>query len=301
MTDTEAFPGGYLLEGMGYVQLKVDDLEAAIDFYERAVHLRLTERSATTAFLSGGHDHHWVRLDAGVPGRYRLGFEVVADAAFDVIADRLSARGIAWTEGGDVANDRIQRSLRFTDINGASIEVFRNMAQFPLAPTNPIVRHQEILHAVWGAANTREAFDFYHDVFGSRDSDWREDLIVFVRNADRYHHSMGFGTVKPPGVLDHFCFRVEAIDDVMRARNVALQLGVTLHMDVLRHAPSNGVSVYLVDPITGVAIEFVAEHRQIDDVTGRARVMPNIPGLSDAWNPHPDVIDARTPLLLNRR
>jgi catechol 2,3-dioxygenase-like lactoylglutathione lyase family enzyme len=281
-----------LVRGLGYVSLEVPDLETAVDFYRRAIQLTVTERGAKSVFMAGGVDHHWLRLHEGPDKtRYRLGYEVMNNAALGEITQRLDARSIPWTEGGGIARERIDRSIIFRDLDGVELELFTQMVELPVPVPQSTVHMQRILHAVWNGRDPVQAFKFYNEVLGCRDSDWIERFMVFLRCGNRYHHSIGVGRSETPGVLNHFCILVDSIDDVMRARNNALELGVELRMDLCRHAASGSMGVYLQEPFTGIAVEFCTQHGQIDDEDHRARILPASPVTGDVWQERPELVD----------
>ena len=65
---------------------------------------------------------------------------------------------------------------------------------------------------------------------------------------DRFHHSLGLGRSEAmAGRLDHFCILVEDIDDVMRARNLAVARDVPRRDDLIRHLASDSISTYIND------------------------------------------------------
>jgi hypothetical protein len=45
--------------------LRVRPLREGVDFYSRFARLDLTEKTGKTAFLTGGLEHHWLRLEEG--------------------------------------------------------------------------------------------------------------------------------------------------------------------------------------------------------------------------------------------
>src|SRR5882724_6623523 len=119
---------------LGYFSLGVADLDEAIDYYARFVRLDLTERIDRTAFMTGGLEHHWLRLEEGSgQGLKRIGYEVESEAALAEIRGQLGAWGIEYTEGGDFRTERVQRWLRFTDPGGFELDLFTGMAQRPVA------------------------------------------------------------------------------------------------------------------------------------------------------------------------
>src|SRR5271156_335375 len=232
---------------LGYISLGVQDLVEATEFYSRIVRLDLTEQVGQTAFMTGGVEHHWIRLEEGnARGVTRIGYEVAGEAALVEVSSRLRLQNIDFTEGGDPKRDRVQRWLRFTDPGGTDIELFTGMHERGGAPVNNGVTLEKFLHAGWGVTNWEQTTAFYQDVLGFKASDWIGNRAGFFRAADRYHHSLVLlGSEKQ--TLNHFCIQVESLDDMMRARTNALRWGVTLRDDLLRHAPSGSIGVYLKD------------------------------------------------------
>jgi 2,3-dihydroxy-p-cumate/2,3-dihydroxybenzoate 3,4-dioxygenase len=278
-----------LVRRLGFVSFEVGDVDEAVDFYRRVCQLAVTERGRDQAFLSGGTDHHWLRLRQGEAGTFRLGFEVVGVEALDEVADRLDAAGIAYREGDGFAADWLDRSLVFEAPDGVELELFVQMAELAVAPPHTIARFQHLVHAVWFSDDPIEHEAFYRDVLGFRTSDWIERLIVFMRCGNGFHHSLAVGA-SPGGAarLDHVCFEMESLDDVMRLRNHAVASGVTLRNDLLRHAASGSVGVYLTDPGSGLGVEFCVGHRVIaHDENYRPRIMVASPVTADVWQQGP--------------
>lgn len=278
-----------LVNGLGYVALTVPDLEASIDFYQRIGHLKTTERGNKTAFLSGGSEHHWLRLDeGGAAGLNRIAFELTGKAAIDEVVNRLDAGGVAWKMVDDLAGERVADAIRFRDPDGFEIELFAGPVSLS-TPVETFVRMNRFLHAVWLVADPTTSVQFYRDVLGFKESDWIERIAVFMRSANRYHHSAGIlRGGDAAGRLDHFCVLVDELDDVMRVRNVALENGVVLRQDLVRHAASGSVSTYLTDPINKIAVEFCAWHCQIDDEDYQPRTLQASPSTLDIWKSSPD-------------
>lgn len=286
-----------LVKGLGYVALTVPEIDRSLDFYRRVAHLNVSERSAKTAFLTGGLNHHWLRLEeTGQSGLARFGFEVAGREALDEIVNRLDERGITWKAAGDLAGDRVSEAIRFTDPDGFEIELFTDMVSLPVR-TETFLKMDRVLHAVWLADNPSESGRFYREVLGFKESDWIERAMVFMRAGNRYHHSIGIGRdVSRVGRMDHFCILVDDLDDVMRARNVALHSGAKLRQDVVRHAASGSMSTYIIDPMNDICVEFCTNHRQIDDEGYRARILPAQPSTLDVWKHMPSyVVDPAEP------
>ena len=274
------------VERLGYVVLGVPDLAESTRFYSGVGHLTVHDAAGGTSYLGGGYDHHWLRLQQSSErrGLTRVGFQLVGDDALAEVADRLDERGIRHEEIGDLDGDGIDRGIRFTDPDGVEVDVYTDMLSRAVKPTQDAVRMTEMLHAVWFSADPVAAHKFYADVLGFRASDWIKRNAVFMRAANNYHHSLGIfrGSAQRAASMDHFCILVENIDDVMRARNIALRSGAQLQKDVLRHAASGSISVYIADPMTGISFEFCTEH-DIVDPDHRPRLLESSPTTRDVW------------------
>lgn len=274
------------VERLGYVVMGVPDVAASADFYTSVGHLTLHDASDRTAFLGGGYDHHWLRLEEQDQrrGLLRVGFQLGSDTALGDVANRLDARGIRYEEFGDLEGDAIDRGIRFTDPDGLEVDVYTQMLSRGTKPGQDVVRMEEMLHAVWFSTDPVAAHDFYNGVLDFRASDWIKRNAVFMRSGNNYHHSMGIfrGSPERAATMDHFCILVESIDDVMRARNIATSRGAVLQKDVLRHAASGSISVYIADPVAGISFEFCTEH-DIVDPNHRARLLEATPISRDVW------------------
>lgn len=274
------------VERLGYVVLGVPDLAESTKFYSNIGHLTVHDAANGASFLGGGYDHHWLRLEDNQQrrGLVRVGFQLAGDEALSDVASRLDGRGIRYEEIGDLDGDGIDRGIRFTDPDGVEVDVYTDMLSRAVKPTQDVVRMNEMLHAVWFSADPVAAHRFYADVLGFRASDWIKRNAVFLRSANNYHHSLGIFRSSPQRAasMDHFCILVESIDDVMRARNIALRQGAALQKDVLRHAASGSISVYIADPMTGISFEFCTEH-DIVAPDHRPRLLEGSPITRDVW------------------
>jgi 2,3-dihydroxy-p-cumate/2,3-dihydroxybenzoate 3,4-dioxygenase len=279
-----------IVHKFGYLAVGVSDLAEATEFYSRFARLDLTERVGNTAFMTGGLEHHWLRLEEGNgQGVKRIGYEVSSEDSFPVVRGELANWGIEFEEGGSPGTDRVNHWLRFTDPGGTNIELYSGMYERGVAPVNTGVTMEKFLHGGWETANFDQASRFHREVLGFKPSDWIADNVVFLRAGDRFHHSLVL-LRSQRSAFNHFCVQVESIDDVMRFRNNALRHGVKLRDDLLRHAPSGSIGVYMHDEARGFAVEFCTGHPQVDDATHRARVLPMAPETADIWlSPLPEL------------
>jgi 2,3-dihydroxy-p-cumate/2,3-dihydroxybenzoate 3,4-dioxygenase len=282
-----------IVSKFGFLSVGVSNVKEAVEFYSRFVRLELTEQVGDTAFMSGGTDHHWVRLEEGNgQGVKRIGYEVTDEASLVEARTSLKEWGIEFEEGGDPDKDRVQRWLRFTDPGGTDIELYTGMYERGVPPVNNGISLDKFLHGGWETKNFGDTARFYQDVLGFKASDWIADRAGFFRAGDGYHHSLVLLNSQR-SAFNHFCVQVDSLDDVMRFRNNALRHGVKLRDDLLRHAPSGSVGVYMHDEARGFAVEFCIGHPVVDD-THKARVLPLQPETADVWlSPLPEPITSR--------
>jgi 2,3-dihydroxy-p-cumate/2,3-dihydroxybenzoate 3,4-dioxygenase len=287
LIDTTTVPFNPPVAACGYVALGTRDLDAAIDFYDRIVQLEVSDRRDGVAFLRGGLEHHWVRLEeAEENGFLRMGYRARDLHALDEITERLTDHGISWTEQADLPGDRVDRAIRFRAPEGIELEIYHQMVEMPTAPAPRPIRLRGMLHGVWQVKDVPAAAAFFNEVLGFRVSDWIEQRTAFMRCGDGYHHSLAILEGDDPGRFMHFAMRVESIDDVMRIRRHATEAGAEIGMEIMRHSPSGSVGVYIVDPMHGFTVEYAADHRRIardDEPHYLPRILPRIPETSDAW------------------
>jgi catechol 2,3-dioxygenase-like lactoylglutathione lyase family enzyme len=272
----------------GYVALNVSDIRQAGNFFSE--HLGLStvgDETSGILYCRGGTDHHWIRLhqDPAVTGSLRsLGFELSSETDLEVLARRLDGagvearRGVAWDEG-------IGSYVEFDDPDGNRIVAYSPMVSMPVPVSSSTVHALSVLHAGLFVSDIRGSCEFYTDLLGLRVSDWVEDKALFLRADNGYHHSLALVQSTAKRGLDHVCFLMSTLDDVMRVRARTRAAHIPTRDDVKRHAPSGSVSYYMNETTMGdVAIEVCWDHLTItDEESYRFRVLPLSPQTSDIW------------------
>lgn len=270
----------------GFLTLGVRDLEVAVDFCARIARLEPTEVRDETVFMSGGGEHHWLRLErSDSPGALRVSFQAAGAEVLEVLAGELAERGMAPSAGAGFGADRVESAIRFDDPAGVPVEVYSGLAELPVPVQENGVRLREMLHTLWVVPDLEAEVEFWTSTMGFRVSDRLEDQVVFLRCADGYHHSFALAQ-GPPGLerarFAHFCVLVDDIDDVMRFRHNAVAHGLSLEHDLLRHPTSGSMGVYVKEPLEGFSVEFCVGHQRLDD-TWVARRLTSGPGMIDVW------------------
>jgi catechol 2,3-dioxygenase-like lactoylglutathione lyase family enzyme len=272
-----------LIQEFGHVTYAVTDLDRAVAFLRETCQLEVNERRPGTVFLTADTRHHWVRLEQRPdPGLIRLGFRTTGPDAIETIVDRLDARGISWTPTAAPDEDRLAGAVRFTDPDGIEIEIYENM--WEVAPSPAIPRGIVcLLHAVMSVPDPMTSALFYEETLGLHRSDRIQDLVVFLRAGNLYHHSLAFAKSPGPVNLDHVAFLVRDFDVLMRFRAQAQRHGV-LNDDVVKHLASNSASVYLSLAGASFGAEFCTGHDKITDDSYRGRVLQAGPATVNVWS-----------------
>jgi 2,3-dihydroxy-p-cumate/2,3-dihydroxybenzoate 3,4-dioxygenase len=271
---------------LGFIAFDVADLDASVRFYQDVVHFEVSEERDGVVYLTGGREHHWLALkQSKTPGLNRVAFEMNNQHDLEEMERRLKSAGVSVERGSALAKERVDSFIRFRDPDGILIELFTDMISLPVPPTYAHRVHtQKLLHTVLLERDIKRSLPFYTDLLGFQISDWVERTAAFLRCGDHYHHSLGvFGTGGTRTAIDHMCILVPTIDDLMRARANVLALNVPLRNDLLRHAPSGSMGIYLRDEANNFVIEFCTEHGQILAEDHRPRLLPAAPETLDVW------------------
>jgi catechol 2,3-dioxygenase-like lactoylglutathione lyase family enzyme len=271
-----------LVQEFGYAVYGVPDLDLSVEFFRTVCQLEVSERREDVVFLTGDTRHAWIRLERQPqPGLIRLGFRVAGPAALDEITTRLEVEGISWTPGGNVKEDRIDNAIRFRTPHEVEIELYEEQIVLPASPA-PVRGLVAMLHTVVFTDDVVASRDFWKRTMGFLRSDQIEDLVVFLRCGNGYHHSVGLAKGEP-GRLDHICMLVDDIDTVVKFRNHARAHNVKAE-DLVRHTASGSVSVYLEEPSLGIGVEFCTGHEVITDESYNGRLLKAGPVTADKWS-----------------
>jgi 2,3-dihydroxy-p-cumate/2,3-dihydroxybenzoate 3,4-dioxygenase len=270
---------------LGYVVIGVADLTAAADWWARYAQLEVSERDDGQVYLRGGTDHHWIVLEQAGDhaGVRKLAFEVAEPGDLDRFEARLKDEGVPTQRA---AGRWTGPTLRFADPNGYAVELFAGMGNVPVPPATPWVPPRELLHAVVSVADLDASFDFWHRVMGMRESDRVLGKTIFLRGGISWHHALvlGAGRAAPP-FLDHVCFQMRDIDDLMKVRARFLEDKQEIDRDLLRHPTSGSMGFYAKAIPAPTTVEFCIEHARITDPDYRPRALTPGRWTSNVWLP----------------
>ena len=250
-------------ERLGFVSMYVKDVDVSTEFYEKAVHLEVSDRRNGKVFFRGGVQHHWIVVqptpEGREPGLARLGIEVAGRETLDAFEARLLGLGLDVDAGDGLADERVMHYLKFDDPSGNPLMLYTDMVQLATKPKPRLVEFLDVQHVVLAVHDIDVGHDFYTNVLGMRVSDWFEHSTAFMHFRNGWHHGIGIGSRSGNrNGLQHICFHTPDLDATMRSRAAVKKLGLPITSDLLKHGPSGSTGFYYQGPDTIIENSFGA-------------------------------------------
>jgi len=271
---------------IGHVGLRVADLDRSVDFAQRILGLRETERDGATSYLTCNARHHeLVLIEAGEVGCDHLAFEVFDATGLDELRATLERRGIPVL---DTPLERgIKDAVRFTGPGGFVFEVFHGMAtDEPPHYETTGVRPRKFEHITVKSSDKDGLERFVQDVLGLRLSDRAADQISWLRASDEHH---GMSIVRADAdQLHHYAWQVVGWDAFRRAGDCLMHSGRSFLWGPGHHGIGDNYFCYFLDA-DGAIVEYSGDIQRIEDEsTYVPRTWPDEPLSVNRWgNPPP--------------
>jgi 2,3-dihydroxy-p-cumate/2,3-dihydroxybenzoate 3,4-dioxygenase len=143
-------------------------------------------------------------------------------------------------------------------------------------------------HVVVTTSRFDSALKFFTDVMNFRVSDYIGEGFAFMRCfPNPYHHSFALSSGKE-NKLHHVNFMVTDIDDIGIARNRMLSNDVPIVFGPGRHAPSDSIFLYFLDP-DGMTVEYSFGMEEFPDSNPRKpRILEPSLNILDTWGGKPE-------------
>ena len=250
----------------GYVQLRVLDLEEAIEHYRDRIGLNLVSREGDRAFFQAfdEFDRHSIILrESDHPGMDVMGFKVAKDTDLDHFAERLLDMGVhvdVLPEGEDPG---VGRKIRF---KLPTQHVFELYSEMELSQTGPAISDPDVwvveprgmrvtrfdhcaLNGVDIAASAKilvDALDFsiteelVDEASGGR-------MAIFLSCSNKAH-DVAFLGAPEDGKIHHTSFNLESWNDVGHAADIISRYDISLDIGPTRHGITRGQTIYFFDP-----------------------------------------------------
>ncbi|MBK8331794.1 MAG: catechol 2,3-dioxygenase [Ilumatobacteraceae bacterium] len=250
----------------GHMQLKVLDLDEAVEFYSNVVGLVQTGRDATRAYFKGWdeRDHHSLILrDAGEAGMDFYGFKVADDATLATLEADLKNYGV--TTERIPAGDLLETGerVRFQIPSGHLIELYsqktdvgNGMGYINPPPWNEAAERGiapiRMDHALLYGPDIEKVQALFVDVLGFYLvehillEDGKTDLAIWLSCSTKAH-DIALVRNEEPGKLHHTAFLLDSWEKVLRAADLMSMNRVTIDMGPTRHGVTRGTTIYAFD------------------------------------------------------
>jgi catechol-2,3-dioxygenase len=275
---------------VAHVGLQVPDLDASIEFAERILGLRVSERDDAVAYLTCNQRHHELSLHAGAAS-------ALDHVAFEVDAERFAAieARVDVVERGSAG---VSDAFRFAAPGGLPVEVLHGMAHDqPRTYETTAPRPLKFEHVTVKSTRKDELEACLIDVLGLRLSDRAEDAVSWLRASDE-HHGV---SVIAAGVdaLHHYAWQFDGFATFARVGDHLLEHGRTFLWGPGHHGIGDNYFCYYRDG-DGAVVECSAGIQRIEDEAAyEPRIWPDEPLTVNRWGDPPPpaaFVDAFTPL-----
>ena len=268
----------------GFVQLRVLDMEQALNHYGQRIGLDVVEKAPDgRVYLKCADEfdrHSIVLREADRPGMDVFAFKVANDADLDSFAQRIAASGIDVDEVPAGEQPGLARRVGFTIPSGHRIELYAEMALSDSAPPteNPDIwwddprgmRARSFDHCLLYGPNIPETADFFSDVldFSVTEKvvapDGGPTIAAFLTCSNKAHE-VAFVDHEIPGMFHHASFLLDSWHDVGHAADVIARYDISRDIGPTRHGITMGQTIYFFDPSGNRNEVFCGGHRFYPD------------------------------------
>ncbi|WP_028311568.1 catechol 2,3-dioxygenase [Derxia gummosa] len=254
---------------LGEVALRVLDMKAALEHYDKRMGLEVTLTGDDgRVYLKAWdeHDHHCLVLrEADTPGLDHVAFKVSDDAVLDEMAVRVRDFGLPVKHIAAGAMPKSGRRIEFTLPSGQRMQLYAHKEQIgnhlPLLnpgvlPDEGVIRGFRINrldHALLGGPNIDESARLFQEVFGFDmserliDADSKASLALFLSCSIK-PHDIAFVLQPEPGRFHHVSFLLESTYDVIHAADMIGKYRIPVDVGPNRHGVTRGATIYFFDP-----------------------------------------------------
>ncbi|HLH70610.1 MAG TPA: VOC family protein [Candidatus Dormibacteraeota bacterium] len=266
-----------LLSQLAHVEILSPRPQESVEFFTQVLGLEETCRDGQSAYLRGWSEffHHSLQITEGkAPGLGHIGWRAAGQEQLHSAVARLEAsgQGLGWFENS-VGHGPAYRYR--APYGGQLHEVFWEVERyqappelrstFPNRPQRYLARGASVRYLDHVTIASRDIMAdclWYRDVLGHRLMEWTapsedsDDCIFAMLSVCERSHDLGI--VPDPssmsGRISHVAFWLDQREDVRRAADLLLELGVTIEFGPGRHGMGEIDYVYFREP-GGMRIE----------------------------------------------
>ena len=246
---------------LGFVELLVDDLSKARDFYSQILGLQQTYQEDDKLYFKcwDEYDHHSVILKKGsTPGLVKVGWKVENEEDLDQLEKKIEAYGIGVKRVAKNEEAAVGQALSFIAPSGQTMMLYADMDQpgkgfvppeiSPPGLTGIAPPHLD--HLVISAEDVDETVRFLTSVLGFRISEQVVDpeghsIMSFLFRANKAHDiAIAHG---PAGLFHHVAFYLDDWSEVRRAAEVLVRHQRQVEVPPSQHGITRGCTTYFRD------------------------------------------------------
>jgi catechol 2,3-dioxygenase len=249
----------------GYIQIRVTDLDAAIEHYVDRIGLHEVSREADGRVYLRAFDefdrHSIVLRPADKPGMDYVGFKVASAADLDTFARRIEASGIGCDEVAAGEQPGVGRRIGFLVPTGHRVELFAEMA---LSDHGPMTRNPELWreephgmrvtrfdHCNLHGPNIDATVKFFTDVLDfslTEAAETPDGIVAAFLSCSNKAHDIAFIRRAEPDRFHHVAFWLDSWHEVGQAADIIARHDIALDIGPTRHGITRGQTIYFFDP-----------------------------------------------------
>jgi catechol 2,3-dioxygenase len=252
------------VERLGYVQVRVTDLEAATTYYTTVLGLKEVERDAERVYLKAWdeQDHHSLVLRrAATAGLDHMGWKLEAAADLEQIETKAERAGARVERIAADAERATGPAIRFETPSNHTVSLYYGMKKVGngLPKINPMPRPAGLVgiapprldHLLVTTQHVPESTQFFQDVMGFRlveqvVADEMVQVAAFLERT-RTPHDIAFVPGNDGG-LHHFAYWLDNFSDLGPAADMLRMHKVPIDVGPTRHGITRGHTIYFFDP-----------------------------------------------------
>lgn len=249
----------------GYCQLRVLNMDAAIQHYVDLVGLEVVSREADGRVYLKAHDefdrHSVILRPTDHAGADFFGFKVDGEASLAAFEKRIKAYGLAVDHVPAGEQPGVGRRLGFTLFSGHRIELYHDMERSNNGPEthNPYIWRKEphgaaairMDHALFYGPDIEKNLDFFEKVLDFKLTEAIETpdgLLAIWLSCSTKAHDIAFVRHAEPGKFHHLAFFLEDWNAIGHAADLMVRGNTAIDIGPTRHGVTRGQTIYFFDP-----------------------------------------------------
>lgn len=288
------------LQKAAYAELRVNDLDAELDFVTEVMGLQVVGSDAEATYLGCGYDENIdLTLRSGGTGVHNFAFGVQDGDVLDAYEHALKSEGISSSRVAQ-RMPGVAETLRFTLPDGHSMELvvltqsqefYTNAATSGILSRHSGVSPLDVDHVVLRTPDVKRLAGFLTEVLDFRVSDAFEPAPGIWGGAwarvGEQHHDLAFMQQSTPNEsFDHLSWTVSSFDHIKHALDCTTRAGLRVETGPGRHGVGGNLYAYFWTP-GGNRFEFSAEMPRVVHKNDTPKIWTDPHAMFSAWGAAP--------------